>query len=929
EPALYDEFSKSIFPLLLSREKPSDTIRIWVPACSSGEEVYSIAICLFEYLSEQHSIVTSIQLFATDLSEGAIEKARAGIYSQSSVARISPSRLARFFIKIEDQYQIIKPIRDICVFATHNLLRDPPFSKLDLISCQNVLIYLEAESQKKILQSFHYALKPSGYLLLGKSESIGKASELFQPASKDFKLFTKKEMENPHYDFFTPGPLRANLTAPDQEKTGAEQLPEIDIDREAEKILLRRYVPASVTINKDLQVLQFYGSTMNYLHPAAGKASLHLLKMVREELILDVRTLLHRAKQERLAIKKDGIPLSGENDGREVSIEVIPLRPLRPDTHYLILFSETGSTTGNVSRPPEPADPAEKRKSKDHRLRLLEQEVSFSREQLRLISEEAEANREELQSANEEILSSNEELQSINEELETSKEELQSSNEELNTINEELLSRNNELKDAIEYSDAIIQTMNEPLVVLSSDLRIRTANKAFYTVFRVRPAETEGHYFYETSNAQWNIRELRDRLDDIIHADTSFDHFELPVNFPAVGEKVLLFNALRMGPENSRNRRYLLVIQDITQQKNTLKELNYSKEHFRLLVQNSSDIITILSADGTIKYQSESLERVLGYLPAERIGKNVFSNPIVHPADVEKKRDFLKRCIASPGQPVSAEFRLRHKDGSYKEIDAVCINLLDNPFLNGLVATYRDITRQKMLERQKEEFIAIASHELKTPVTSIRGYTQIIQRRLPDIHDPEIAGLVTKLNNQVNRLSGLLENLLDVTRITGGQLDLLLSSFDINTLLQRIVEEFKLTTRMKIETALQPCPPVSADMERIGQVCINLLSNAIKYSPEADKVIVRSFFEIGSSLPGPAVTVTVRDFGFGIKDEDQDAIFERFYRTKDSKTKHIAGLGMGLYISSEIIKRHNGKIWVQSKTGEGSTFGFTIPVANK
>lgn len=924
DPTLYEEFTKEILPLLLTaKKKPSDVLRLWVPACSSGEEAYSIAICIFEYLSD-HSIVMPIQLFASDLSEASIEKARAGIYGKMAMEKVSPDRLSRFFVHIDGSYQIIKPIRDICIFAMHNLLKDPPFSKLDLVSCQNVLIYLEAEWQKRILQSFHYALKPGGYLLLGKSETIGKASELFNLLGKKSKLYTKKEATNIHYDFSFRSPV--NTDAADEERI-ITQMADPDLDREAERVLLSRYVPASVAINKDLQVLQFYGSSLNYFHPAAGKASMHLLKMVREELLLDVRTLVHRAKKEGAPVKKEGILLTNNGRSYEISIDVIPLRSLSSDPHYLVLFKENGADTRGLTSPgPEPGTDNNKKGRGDRRLKHLEQEIQFARDQMKYITEEAEASREELQSANEEILSSNEELQSINEELETSKEELQSANEELTTINEELLHRNNELKDAAEYSTAIIQTMTEPLIVLNQDMRVRTVNKAFVDVFRTHSAGPEGNYFFEMAGGQWNIPELRTKLDNILQTDTSLHNFELTHTFPVIGQKTLLFNAMRISPENDKNGRFLLAIQDITERVNNLRQLNYNKEYFRLLVQNAFDVITIFSPDGTIKYQSDSLSRILGYRPEERIGKNVFTDAIVHPEDLPKKRDFFRRCVATPDQPVTQEFRLMHKDGSYKDIDAVCINLMGNEFIDGLVATYRDITKQKALERQKEEFIAVASHELKTPVTSIKGYAQIIQTHLEQSDGGELTEYIRKLNSQVNRLTTLVINLLDVTKITGGELQLLLSSFDLNELIQEISDEVAQTTSITFEKHLQPGPHVFADRERLGQVITNLLSNAVKYSPQKERVIIRSGYKPANAPIGPQITVSVQDFGSGISDKDQAFIFERFFRVKNQHTNLIPGLGLGLYISANIIRRHHGNVWVKSKIGEGSTFGFSLPV---
>ena len=350
DPVVFDQLSKVIFPTMLNQRKPSEAIRIWVPACSSGEEVYSIAICLFEYFS-QHSIVIPVQIFATDLSEGAIDRARTGIYSEAILERLSDERRSRFFVKINGNYEIIKPIRDICVFATHNLLKDPPFSKLDLISCQNVLIYIGTEGQKRILESFHYALKINGFLLLGKSETIGKASELFTPANKELKLFIKSPIVNYQYDFSARHPAGYQTTGSDTEKKPALHAIDSETDKEAETILLTRFVPASVTVNKDLLVLQFYGSTLRYLHPAAGKASFHLLKLVREDLMVDVRMLVHQAKETGIAVRKDGILLLDDEFKREISIEVIPIHSFLPNPHYLILFIETSPPPRMPSQP--------------------------------------------------------------------------------------------------------------------------------------------------------------------------------------------------------------------------------------------------------------------------------------------------------------------------------------------------------------------------------------------------------------------------------------------------------------------------------------------------------------------------------------------------------------------------------------------------
>jgi two-component system CheB/CheR fusion protein len=916
DPTVFHALSRTIFPSILKNRKSTDTIRIWAPACATGEEAYSIAICLFEFLKDK-AINTPVQIFATDLNESAIEKARQGIYHASLLSNLSKQRLNRFFIKIDGKYQVIKPIRDVCIFAPHNLLSDPPFSHIDVISCQNVMIYLEANPQKKILQAFHYALKSSGFLLLGKSESIGSSVDLFEQADKELKIYTKKAapVNFPLFDF-TMRRSRARFSnSIPGDLTHSNELNETDIEKEADKLLLSRYVPASVVVNKDLNIVRFNGKTADYLEPASGKATLHLLKMIREELLFELRALIIRAKNELKSVKKEKIPFSD----KEVTIEVAPLKSADKNPYYLILFKETPAPAGEKQQ--AVLKGGQKNDPKLQRIKTLEQEISDSRHQVKAISEEFEATREELQTANEEVLSSNEELQSINEELETSKEELQSANEELTTINEELRLRNNELKETRDYALAIVETIHEPLVVMNPDFTVRTANKAFYTLFRTSADVTEGLYFFGLQKEAWNIDELKTNLHELVWKNKVYEAFEISHNFPVIGQKVFCFHVIRMDQPDNNKGRILMAIEDITRRKASEMQLKKSEENFRLLVQNSADIITVFSPDGTILYQSESVKKVLGYSPEETIGKNIFRDSFVHPDDRPAKEAMFIKAQATSQESILAEFRLRHKKGFYKVMEAACINQLNDPRIGGIVANYRDVTEKKKLEKQKEEFISVASHELKTPVTSIKAYAQLLTEKFVESKDMVATGWAKKMENQVERLSQLISELLDTTRISEGQLKLDERSFDLVELIKEKVEEMQMTApRHKIKTKLKKLPMAWGDRERTGQVIVNYISNAIKYSPGASEVV------ISCSGTKDNITVSVQDFGIGIAPALKSKIFSRFFRAENDNFRTFPGLGLGLYIASEIITRQKGKVWLESKKNKGSTFFFSLPV---
>ena len=512
EPDSYAALVQKVFPALMKGRNPKDALRIWIPACASGEETYSIAICLFEFLKER-AINIPIQIFATDINEKGLEKARAGVYSKGAMENVSAKRLKDYFIKVDDHYQIIKTIRDLCVFAPHNLLKDPPFSRMDLVSCQNVMIYLENIAQKKILTTFHYALKAEGYLLLGKSETISSSHELFAVADKENKIYKRMEDgTNGKFTIHTRHYPREHI--PDK-KTPAPAISDNGIDKEIEKILLSRYIPASVVVDKDMQVQRFLGKTSHYLQPASGKASLHLLKLVRDDLVFDLRKLVYQAKKENTVVKKEGIVISDNGQSKEMEIEVTPLKTSSRDPHYLILFKESKLRLFHSQKDKRKKD---QKNTNEKRVNALEQELADAKDHLKIISGDFEAAHEELQSSNEEILSSNEELQSINEEMETSKEELQSTNEELITINEELQTRNIELKEFGEYKKAIIETIHESLIILTPDLHVKSANKGFYNTFHARPKDTEDKYLYELGNHQWDIPELREQLTESANA---------------------------------------------------------------------------------------------------------------------------------------------------------------------------------------------------------------------------------------------------------------------------------------------------------------------------------------------------------------------------------------------------------------------------
>lgn len=459
DPDFYHSLLSKVFPAIVEHASKTDPLRIWIAGCSTGEEAYSVAIALIEYL-DNHEHEIPIQIFASDLDANAIEKARLGMYPASGVIGVSPNYLKKYFIKSDGLYQIKKSVRQLCVFSQQNLLKDPPFSKMDLISCQNVLIYLDTHAQQKILQTFHYALKSTGFLFLGKSEAIGGADELFQTLDKRIKIFSKKSTKPVQLEFVVDKVKRSSTHV----SQFISQRTEMNVEKAINKLVLSQAVHPSIAVNRTLSIIHFFGNTSAYLQPVVGKASLNILKIIREDLVLDLGNLLQQAKKTGKPVSKVVILIDNESS-KEITIDVIPAW-VSEETFFLIVFKDKAN---RLDTPDEPGSRTNKRSNK--KILRLEEELSQSRSLVRASNEEYETTVEELQANSEEILSSNEELQSVNEELESSKEELQSAIEELTTTNIELNNRNVELDKSQKSLKKVNEQLEQFAFISSHDLQ--------------------------------------------------------------------------------------------------------------------------------------------------------------------------------------------------------------------------------------------------------------------------------------------------------------------------------------------------------------------------------------------------------------------------------------------------------------------------
>ncbi len=804
DPAAFEALRRDVLPALCEGRSPKEPIRIWVPGCASGEEVYSVAIAVLEYFGDGLPPLR-IQIFGTDVSEAALEKARAGVYHIDVLQEVSAERLERFFIRQNGEYRISKDIRDLCLFARQDVTRDPPFSRLDLISCRNLLIYLDDVAQRRVLRTFHYALRPQGMLFFGPAESAAQSPELFEQIDSRLRVF--RRMPNTGGGAIADRGEGSAALALEPEGSAAPLRVEADsLPREADRLLLARYAPACVLVNQALTILQFRGQTGPYLEPAGGSPSFDLRRVIRPELLVQILPAIGETGKTGVASRRD-VRL----DTREISIEVIPLAGSGGRQSFLILFDDGSRLPVERSLP---AVPALTESEKDRRLAHVERELEGMREYMRATIEEHEAVQEELRSAHEEMLSANEEFQSTNEELETSKEELQSTNEELTTTIDELRSRNEELarlnmdldaarraSDAARsYADIIIQSVREPLAVLDGTLRILRVNSSFAANLEIPREAIEGRFLHEVGDARWNIPDLHQKLRALLASAQPLEDWEVTQDLLPQGRRVMSLSARRIPGDADRTEQLLLAIQDVTAR-----------------------------------------------------------------ADV----------------------------------------------MAGLVAS----------GERKDQFIAILGHELRHPLTPITHAIYLLRKGTPD---PATLELIETIDTQSQTLLRFVNELLDLSRISHGQVEIRAERLDLAAVardavhaLQPFIEERRHVVSLVLPAALY----VLGDSGRLRQVVSNLVENAAKYTEPGGKITVTL------EQRGDEAVLAVSDNGIGIAAENLERIFEPFTQSHQPLVSPSSGLGIGLSVVRGIVELHGGHVTVISAgSNTGSEFVVSLPV---
>ena len=616
DPDSFAALQKTVMPRLLGESGSQHPLRVWVPGCSTGEEAYSVAIALLELLGERVKY-PQLQIFATDIDPRAIEMARSAVYPESIADEVKQRRLQRFFVQVKTGYQINKTVRGSCVFAVQNVIKDPPFSKMDLVCCRNLLIYLGPVLQKRVLELLHYALKPNGYLMLGTSESVGRHADLFALVDNKNKIYAKKSNASR-----SPYEFNSRLLLPEpiaREYTYRMPHPSADnLRQEAERLVLSEYGPPGVVINRNMEILHFLGENGPYLNPIPGAASLNLLKLVRQEFAMDLRAAVSKVEKEGVAAGKDGIRCRHNGAEAVVDLHVLPMQsPVGEEHNLLVLFEEVKALEDATDvHAPEFKQPAPH--SKAARIRELEQELTASRGNMRAIIEELEGANEELKAANEEIQSTNEELQSTNEELETAKEELQSTNEELATVNEELETRNEDLSASNDDLTNLLSNVDLPILMLSQDLRIRQFTPHAEKLLNLINTDLDRPIGDIRANIE--IPSLAELVRDVLNT-MSLQELDLQdVNGHWYSVRIRPYKTLE-----NRVDGVVITFVNVDAVKD-VERLNRSLEHearLATVVRDANDAITVQTFDGTITAWNPAAARIYGYTETEALAMDI------------------------------------------------------------------------------------------------------------------------------------------------------------------------------------------------------------------------------------------------------------------------------------------------------------------
>ena len=936
DPGSFEVIAKKVIPAIFQEKRREPAIRVWVPGCASGEEAYTLAILISEHAATCASR-PRIQIFATDLDVDALEFARRGIYAEDIAQQVSPERLHRFFRKVPGGYEVVDEIRELCIFSPHNLIKDPPFSRLDLISCRNLLIYLEADLQKKLLPLFHYALNPCGYLFLGPSENIASRSELFRLIDPKHRLFQRKpsllNSSSGQLPVIDPGRVtRLQLSSTSSSSVPKEQ----NLSRSIERMILEEYAPASAVINEHAEVLYFSGNTGKYLAPTSGVPSNKIVAMAHKDLRLELRTAIHRAVSTHKEVARRNVTLRVGRRREQLDLIVRPLIELGKELDlYIVLFRQVPATkVSKRSVPQKFIDP-------EHPvIKQLENELRDTKEDLQTTIEELETSNEELKSANEELLSMNEELQSANEELQTSKEEIQSANDELQRKIEEADAANAELRRSHEERArfaSIVQNSDDAIIGKTLEGIVTSWNAAAEHIFGFTPKDMIGQSIKKIIPPELHHEE--DMILARLRQGLSVQHYETE-RVTKSGRRI--FISLTSSPIRDQQG-FIIGAAKIARDITVRRQADELRNRLAAIVESSDDAIISKNLDGVITTWNKGAEIMYGYTAEEVIGQPI---TILIPAErVDEEPAIMERL--KRGEKIEHyETVRRRKDGTLMDVSLTVSPVKDSTGkIIGASKIARDVTLQKQMERalqesktqleqkvaertaslrettqQLETFCYTIAHDLRSPLRGQQSFAQILLEDYGESIDAKGKTYLERIVASARRLDTLIVDLLAYSRLA--REDLKFDRVDLKAVVKDVEDQLseQINSAHGVVT-IGKLHAIKGHPATINLLVTNLVTNALKFVRDGVPPRVKVF----SEHHGDFVRLWVEDNGIGIQAENVQKIFGIFQRLHSANA--YPGTGIGLAIVQKGVERMNGRVGVESVFGEGSRFWIELPAA--
>ena len=910
EPA-FDMLEQRVLPELLEREPRDVPLRIWVAGCATGEEAYSVAIVAHDVMTRLGQ--RPLKIFATDVHRGSLECAARGLYEEDVVASVSPERLARYFVRAGRQYQVVPELRQTIVFAAHNVIKDAPFTRVDLVTCRNMLIYLQPAVQQKVLSLFHFALNRGGALLLGPSESPGPLVRGFETVDRHWQLYRKRsDVRTPVDTRLQPlaAEPRVGVIAALAPPAGRHAIGQLLGTYDA---LLDEHMPPSLLLTDRGELVQSFGGASRFLRLRDGRQGLDVLDLADSELKMILVGGLKRALIEPGAVVFKGVRLDGGDQAHRVAIRRVQGRG-GGTPHLLVSFEPSG--TGARPAPPSASTEIDLDQVSRQQLGALEAELTYTKQTLQATIEEREASNEELQASYEELQASNEELQSTNEEL-------QSVNEELYTVNAEYQRKIAELTELTNDMDNLLSSTDVGTIFLDAQLRIRKFTPQIAETFNLvahdlgRPIDAFAHTLDHPElvgdlgrvlrTGQPIERELRDVRGKVFFLRI------LPYRVQGTVDGVVLtlidVSGLRAAEDALFHERYLL----------------------NSLLETVPDAIYFKDARGRFIRANHAMAPRLGLAdPSEAVGKTAFDLPDAHFALALQRED---DNVLRTGEP--QHYRLERRldaDGGEGWDLVTRLPLRDRDGgIVGIIVIFRDVTGQQHAEekireavRRRDQFLAMLSHELRNPLGAMVTAMAILKA---DSHPgPERGRFLEVLDRQAHQMTRLLDDLLEASRVTQNKIELRRRIVDLASVARDAADAIRFQMEMaglRFTARIEPGPLcVDGDPSRLQQIHANLLSNAMKFTPRGGEV------GLEVERAGDEAVIRVRDTGVGIPADMLDSVFDLFVQSSRTLDRAGGGLGLGLTLVRSLVTMQGGSVAAHSPgEGRGAEFVVRLPLA--